>query len=88
MKSYIITTVATFLILFLDVSAQGVLFNDYTILDVPGAGETYAFGIDGSNIVGYYFDDSGGHGFLALIPEPTTLSLLMLGGLIFLRRRR
>ena len=131
MKSCLITAVAAFLTLFLAVSAQGVLLNDYTTLDVPEATHTHALGIDGSNIVGYYFDDINGangliydganyttlevpgsirtyahgidgtnivgwyrdangdtHGFLATIPEPATLSLLMLGGLMFLPRRR
>ena len=31
MKPYLITTVAAFLTLFLGVSAQGVLLNDYTL---------------------------------------------------------
>ena len=35
----------------------------YTTLDVPGATATYAYGIDGGNIVGYYSDDSGHRGF-------------------------
>ena len=130
MKPYLITTVAAFLTLFLGVSAQGVLLNEYTTLDVPGASTTYAtgidggnivgryrdgsgthgfsydgttyttldvpgatdtflFGIDGSNIVGYYYDDVGRpRGFLATIPEPTTLSLLAVGLLMACRRRR
>ena len=130
MKSYLITTVAAFLTLFLGVSAQGVLLNEYTVIDMPGAIATYAtgidggnivgryydgsaihgfsydgttyttldvpgatdtvlFGIDGSNIVGWYSDANGNvHGFLATIPEPTTLSLLAVGLLMACRRRR
>ena len=87
MKPYLITTVAAFLTLFLGVSAQGVLLNDYTTLDVPGATDTFLIGIDGGNIVGYYEDGSGSHGFLAVIPEPTTLLLLAVGMLVAGRRR-
>jgi len=37
----------------------------YTTLDVPGATDTIAFGIDGNNIVGRYTDSGGSfHGFL------------------------
>ena len=63
--------------------------STYTTLDVLGASRTYAYGIDGSNIVGQYYDGSGTHhGFLAVIPEPTTLSLLAVGVLMVCRRRR
>ena len=38
--------------------------NDYTTLDVPGATSSWAYGIDGDNIVGRYQDGSGNdHGF-------------------------
>ena len=46
---------------------HGFLYNGstYKILDVPGAAQTYATGISGSNIVGYYQDIGGNcHGFL------------------------
>jgi hypothetical protein len=36
----------------------------WTTLDMSGAYGTYANGIDGSNIVGWYQDASGSHGFL------------------------
>ena len=63
--------------------------STYTPFDVPGASRTGASGIDGSNIVGSYNDGSGSnHGFLAVIPEPTTLSLLAVGMLMACRRRR
>ena len=62
--------------------------DTYMALDVPDASNTYAQGIDGSNIVGYYKIGSSYHGFLVSIPEPGTLSLLALGGLMVLRRRR
>ena len=60
----------------------------YTTFDVSGASSTHAYGIDGGNIVGYYTDGSGTHGFLAVIPEPATLSLLAVGMLMACRRRR
>jgi len=60
----------------------------YTTLDVPGATGTFAYGIDGGNIVGYYVDANGdAHGFINTIPEPATLSLLALGMLLAGRRR-
>ena len=61
----------------------------YTTLDVPGAADTYLYGIDGDNIVGRYSDaDYNSQSFVSAIPEPATLSLLTLGGLMLLRRRR
>ena len=41
----------------------------------------------GSNIVGRY-GSYYSHGFLTVIPEPTTLSLLAVGMLMACRRRR
>ena len=44
-------------------------------------------GIDGGNIVGYYIDGEGdSHGFVAVIPEPATLSLATMRGLMLLHR--
>jgi len=37
---------------------------NWTTLDFPGATSTSIHGIDGDNIVGYYYDGSKGHGFL------------------------
>ena len=85
-KTFLISIVSSCLTLCMGVSAQGVY--TYTTLDVPGAIDTFLYGIDGSNIVGYYTDSSGTHGFLAVIPEPTTLSLLAIGMLMACRRRR
>jgi hypothetical protein len=56
------------------------------IIDYAGAQETTVLGIDGINKVGSYIDAYGTvHGFL--IPEPATVLLLGLGGLILRRRR-
>ena len=59
MKSYLITTVAAFLAIFLGVSAKGDQLSNVTTLDVPGGSYTEANGIDGSNIVGRY--ETGGN---------------------------
>jgi hypothetical protein len=61
--------------------------TNWIIIDKPGATRTFINGIDGSNIVGYYQDTSGLHGFLYTIPEPATLLLLGLGALIAVNRR-
>lgn len=38
--------------------------GSWTIIEAPGAYETWAFGIESKNIVGRYNDNSGWHGFL------------------------
>jgi len=46
----------------------------YTTLDVPGETDTFAYGIDGSNIVGFYDDENGdSHGFIYDGQDYTTL---------------
>jgi hypothetical protein len=69
----------------------------FTTLDYPSAtGNTIAFGVSGNRVVGVYSNaQGGGHGFLAIVPEPSTLLLLTLGGFALtahaalrLRRRR
>ena len=76
----------------LDGNYHGFIYDgsSYTTLDVPGANYTVPYGIDGGNIVGYSYVGSEGSysGFLAVIPEPATLSLLAVGMLMACRRRR
>jgi uncharacterized membrane protein len=73
-----------------DGSRHGFLYDGTTwrTLDYPGAFNTYAYGISGNRIVGCFSDSSGQHGFLLTIPEPATLSLLAIGGLVLVRRKR
>jgi hypothetical protein len=59
----------------------------WTTLDAPGAIETRAYGISGNNIVGYYRDISGNHGFIYTIPEPATICLFAFAGLMLRRRK-
>jgi MYXO-CTERM domain-containing protein len=53
---------------------------------------TVLYGIDGANMVGYYWDSSGIHGFMVTatspVPEPATLLLALLGLALLPRRRR
>jgi uncharacterized membrane protein len=61
--------------------------GNYTRLNVPDAISTYSFGINNAGqIVGWYTDFHGVHGFLATpaaapVPEPSTLLLLTIGTL-------
>jgi T5SS/PEP-CTERM-associated repeat protein len=66
---------------------HGFLYNgsNYTTLDDPLATTlgTIISGIDGNQIVGSYFDETyytegGSHGFVAAVPEPRTLTILLL----------
>ena len=53
---------------------------------------TYKTAVDGTNTMGYDFaatnDGEGAHTVLAIVPEPATMSLLALGGLAAVIRRR
>ena len=44
--------------------ALSITARSHTALNVPGASGTAAYGISGNNIVGYYGDVSGTHGFV------------------------
>jgi len=62
MKRFVVG-LAALVLLFNEGHALGAVV--YTTLDVPGSIRTYASGIDGSNVVGFYDDSSHvGHGFL------------------------
>ena len=69
---------------------HGFLYNGstWTTFDYPGAAGIQPADIDGNNVVGLYNDSSGIHSFLLPTPEPATLSLLALGGLALVRRKR
>jgi PEP-CTERM motif-containing protein len=76
--------------------SHGFLYNGttYTTLDDLSAkpeGTYAAMGIDGSRIVGTYYDASNNlHGFLATVPEPATFTLAMFAaaGICLKGRRR
>jgi hypothetical protein len=68
--------------------------STYTTLDDPLAGSngTFAKGIDGNHVVGAYIVDVplSDHGFLATVPEPSSIVMLglgLIGSLAFVRRR-
>ena len=68
---------------------SGFLYNDvtqtWTELDYPGGFRTEAYGISGNMIVGDYWPFNTGagpiFGFVATVPEPSSLILLAIGGL-------
>ena len=84
--------IAGSLTLFICVSVQAATSYTYSSIDYPEANETYAYGIDGGNIVGYSYD-SGYHGFLAtVVPLPASawMGIVLLGsiGTMPVARRR
>jgi hypothetical protein len=65
--------------------------NKFTTLDVPHAfgTDTTANGIDGNIVVGQYYDSAHlWHGFMTIIPEPSTAALLVIGCVVALVLRR
>jgi hypothetical protein len=62
--------------------------DSWTSLNIPGSKAMYVQGIDGDKVVGFYIDSTfRGHGFIYTIPEPATLSLLAIGGLLLRKRK-
>ena len=60
-----VLTVAVLVLGVLATTTSPALASTVTTIDVPGAGGTSANGINGrGQIVGYYFGDEPGHGFL------------------------
>lgn len=70
--------------------SHGFLFDGttFTAIDYPGGRETSANGIDGLVVVGSYVNDTGTHGFIAIIPEPTFVLISPAILLTFARRPR
>jgi hypothetical protein len=61
---------------------HGFLFDGaaYVTLDAPSGIGTFAQGISGNKIAGFYYDSAlVTHGFIATIPEPSSLALLSIG---------
>ena len=75
------------------VQEHGFLFDGSTwsTFDVPGASGTgtRVYGIDGNTVVGSFQDTLGRHGFIATVPEPSSVLILMaVAGLSRARRPR
>jgi hypothetical protein len=72
--------------------AHGFLYDgsSYSTIDAPDATNTFFKDIEGTQAVGYYTTNDGfEHGFIASsVPEPSSLSLLFLGGVVIALRRR
>lgn len=74
-------------------SSLGFIYNMetqlWTTLNMPGAIETTMTGIEGNNIIGTYGDGSGNtYSFIYTIPEPATILLLTLGGLLLRKYKK
>ena len=89
-----ITAVTLFLFTVLGATASHATYT-WTTHDNPSATQTRLTGIDGANMVGYYTDSSGYHGFMVTatspappVPEPATLLLALFGLALLPRRRR
>jgi MYXO-CTERM domain-containing protein len=71
---------------------HGTLYDGSTwhTLDFPGAVSTQMFGIDGDNIVGFYWDGGSNiYGFMVTaVPEPAAILLALLALALLPRRRR
>jgi hypothetical protein len=63
-KSAFINTLCAAILLLSAVAANAQSQYTYTTLGVPLGYDTYATGISGTNIVGYYDDSNGTHGYL------------------------
>jgi hypothetical protein len=75
-----------------DGPVHGFLYDGstYFTIDAPNATNTYFSDIDGTQAVGAYTTADGArHGLIVNgIPEPSSLSLLALGGVVVALRRR
>jgi hypothetical protein len=63
--------------------------NFLTLRDPASSGnQTTAFSLSGNHVVGYYLTSDGlEHGFVATVPEPTTIGLAAISALMFTGRR-
>ena len=86
-----IAAITLFLFTVLGATASHATYT-WTTLNHPIATSTYLNGIDGANMVGYYTDSSGEHGFMVTatspVPEPAAILLALFGLALLPRRRR
>lgn len=70
---------------------HGVIYNldsqIWTVIDFPGASWTHIYGINYNKIVGQYSASGVNHGFIAIIPEPASALLIIIGAGLLRRRR-